>query len=400
MIKKMNNNRSLPKILLLFAATEWSQYTRRPMVSALARTAVKYKCKVVAVNRPLCLLTAIATKRYRFRELFGRPLLKRIDDNLYMYNPKYFIHDEIANRFAPFEKLNLFALRKSYARLQRQLGIIEPKPIIWYNYPHQGYVSRLFPDNYCIYELYDNLSDFDGRESEYVNRLERKYRGRVDLLLTTSRLLHQKHGGDYRSFFYFGNGLDRDLYDRIVAADSSGIDAILDIPSPRIGYAGMISDRLDWNLIGNLAAMKPDWNFVFIGPVADKKIVEGMKGLPNIHFPGKVSPARIASALKAFDIGMLPYRDNPFFHALNPLKFYEMAAAGLPMVSSEIEELKAYPESLVRVLPNNVELWRDAISVFLNSDRLEAVRIGQNIAADHIWDDMTDKLFDCIASNF
>lgn len=389
-----------PKIILLFTAVDWPIYMRRPMVYALAESAGKLGSVVVAVNRPLCPFSTIIKKPERTPELLGKPRLNRLANNFYLYSPRYFIHDGIANYFSPLEKLNLFALRHSYTHLQQKLGINEPAPMIWFNYPQQGYVMKLFDNSFCVFELYDNLSDFLGVESETANRLERKMRHRADLLLITSQKLHDKYASFYQRSYIFGNGLSRQIFDRLINESQDSIREILEIPSPRIGYAGMISGRLDWKLIGNLAALEPEWNFVFVGRMADAEIKTALKGITNIHFLREYDHSRVPSILKSFDIGILPYLDNPFFRYLNPLKFYEMAAAGLPMAASNIEELKKFPAELVQVVPNRPDAWRDALNILLESDRSAARRIGPKIAQDYVWEDMTTALLEKIRNDW
>lgn len=380
-----------PKIVLMFAAVDWPIYLRRPMVYALAESAKAYGSTVVAINRPLCPVSTLFRKPRRAKELFGSRQLTQLADNLYLYNPRYFIHDQIANFFSPLERLNLFALRRSYRHLQNLLGVDEPNPLIWFNYPQQGYVRSLFDDSFIVFEPYDNLTNINGDESKATNALERKLRERVDLILTTSQKLHTKYAAHYRQSLLFGNGLSQYIYQRLSENSVKPLADITNIPSPRLGYAGMISDRLDWNLIGNLADMEPSWNFVFVGHVADPTIPQRMQRFRNIRFLGEYPHEKIPLVLKGFDIGLLPYLDNPFFHFLNPLKFYEMAAAGLPSVSSNIEELKKFPGEVVRTLPNRPELWRDTISEILGNGNA-ARTMGPQVARQYIWEDMTAGL--------
>jgi hypothetical protein len=390
----------LPKIILLFAAVDLPIYMRMPMVYALAESAKERGSVVVAVNRPLCPFSTAFRKPKRTGELFGKPRLEKLADNLYSYCPRYFIHDQIANSVPFIENLNNMALRRSYTHLQKRLNITEPAPLIWFNYPHQGYVRHLFPDSFCIMEIYDNLADNLGNESPAVNAMEEKMRDRVDLLMTTSHKLHDKYAHNYRRSFMFGNGLTRQTYERLSDFDLEAKQEILNIPSPRLGYAGMISDRLDWKLISGLAALEPSWNFVFAGHMADPQIPERMKRFPNIRFLGEYSHAEVPSVLKAFDIGLLPYLDNPFFHFLNPLKFYELAAAGLASISSNIEELKHFPEDVVRVVPSEAEVWGDTLRIMLAADAVVAKKAGPDSVNKFIWEDMTSALLDRISGEW
>ncbi|MFQ5499642.1 MAG: hypothetical protein ACE5FH_08210 [Candidatus Zixiibacteriota bacterium] len=188
----------MPKILLLFTAVDWPMYMRRPAVYALARASRRYDITVVAVNRPLCPFTTVMTKRARTSELFGAARLEKLGDHLYLYSPKYLLHDRLARLLPGVEQVNIRLLRHSYRSLQRRLGIHEPHPLIWFNYPQQGYVSGICKESFTIMELYDNLVDISGRELPGVTEIEKSVRPRVDLLLTTSRKLQEKYGGGYR----------------------------------------------------------------------------------------------------------------------------------------------------------------------------------------------------------
>ena len=381
-----------PRIILLFMAVDWPIYMRRPFLYALGTAAKDFGTTVVAVNRPLCPFSTFIKKPGRITELIGKPNLKQIAEKLFLFSPRYVVHDRVAESVSVLERLNLAALRRSYRHLQSRLGISEPHPLVWFNYPQQGYVMKLFSGNFCVFELYDNLVDYMGHESETVNRLEEKMRSRTDLLLTTSQKLHDKYAVNYKRSFMLGNGLSRKTYELLAAGNGDGIPEIMAIPPPRIGYAGMISERLDWGLITALASLEPEWNFIFVGRIVNRSMRQKIKKYGNIWFMGEYEPASMPAVLKSFDVGMMPYLDNAFFHFLNPLKFYEMAAAGLASVSSNIEELKKFSSQLVRVTPNRPHLWRDNLQELLVAERNIALKIGREVAGQFIWEDMAVDL--------
>lgn len=387
----------LPRIILLFMGVDWPLYMRRPAVAALADAAKERGSTLVAVNRPLCPLSTWFRKPGRIRDLFGRPRLERLTPNLYLYSPRYVIHDLVAARLPALHGLNLAALRISYRHLQKRLGVAEAHPIVWFNAPEQGYVTRLLPNSFAVFELYDELSAVDGRQSPRTLRQEAALRTRVDLLLTTSQALESKYGPHYRQSVMYGNGVSRDSFDRLGSDSVRPLETLLKIPSPRLGYAGMLSLRMDWSLITRLAELEPAWHFVFVGPIAAMDIVQRCRKAANIHFAGPVGQEAMPAVLRAFDLGLLPYRDTPFFHYLNPLKFYEMAAAGLPMVSSAIEELRRFPETLVTLADHNAEAWREAIRDALSSNRSDVARVGREAVREFLWEDMAERVLDRIA---
>ena len=105
------------------------------MIVALAESAMKFGVTIVAVNRPLCPLSTFLRKPHRRKELFSKPHLEKLTDNLYLFSPKYFIHDFVANRIRILELLSRLALKRSYRYLTDQINIDEPNPLTWYYYP-------------------------------------------------------------------------------------------------------------------------------------------------------------------------------------------------------------------------------------------------------------------------
>lgn len=392
-----DHRQQLPRIILLFMAVDWPLYMRRPAVFALAEAAKKFGTTVVAINRPLCPFTTMIRKPGRFREFFGKPKLESLTDNLFVYSPRYFVHDHIAERIPGLQVLNRITLRYSLRYLQNNLGIHEPQPIVWFNYPQQGYVTDLFKECFSVFELYDELCTIDGQVNPKVLRMEKTLHGQVKLLLTTSHALNNKYGPNYPNSIMYGNGLSREAFIRLNTHSTIVPEIIANIPSPRIGYVGMLSERMNWQLISDLARSSPSWQFVFVGPLSNKKIKDYCRELDNVHILGAVSQATVPDVIRSLDVGIMPYHDTPFFRYLNALKFYEMAAAGLPMVSSPVDEMQRYPNSIISVVENEVGAWKAAIARGLAVDRSEVTRVGREIAGRFIWEDMAERLLGKIA---
>jgi hypothetical protein len=326
--------------------------------------------------------------------MFSAVRIENIGDNLRLFSPKYFIHDQIAQHAGALEWFNVTALRHSYRYLTARLGISEKAPLVWYYYPQQGYVTRLFPESYCVYEIYDSLNDIWGRQKPRADALEVKWRSKVDLLLTTSQKLFGRYSPHYQNALPFGNGIDRDAYDRFCDEAVKPHPDIVKLPGPRIGYAGVVSERLDWGLIKGMARLRPEWSFVLVGRAGGIDCERITQDYPNIHFPGEYSYEDVPAIVKGFDVAMLPYLSNRFFDYLNPLKFYENAAAGIGSVSSPIEELDHFPVEVVQTVPNEPLQWVETVADFLSSERSQTREMGLEVASRFIWEDMTAALME------
>jgi len=380
-----------PRLILVILPVEWPIFMRHKAIFALAQSVRRFGSTVVALNRPLCPFTTVFRKRQRMGELFGKAKMQQLDENLYLYSPRYFIHDHIAGIKGPLAAMNLFALRRSVRNIRKRLEMESDSTLIWYYLPYQTYFSRLISDAFVVLELYDSLLNMDGKPNERVNRLEEAGRDGVDLLLWTSDRLMDIHAPNYKSSARSHNGLARDTMDALTNEAIMPSKLLEGFASPIIGYAGIVSHRLNWRIICKLAEHRPGWNFVFVGSGNIAALKRSFEMPTNVHFPGGVEHSFVPSVLKAFDVGIMPYNYNEYFDCLNPLKFYEYAAAGLPIVSSRIPELRTFPPQMVQVAENDPESWASAIETVLESEET-ATRFGPLVASQYLWEDLADRL--------
>ena len=117
-------------------------------------------------------------------------------------------------------------------------------------------------------------------------------------------------------------------------------------PRPVVGYYGAIADWFDAPLVAALARRCPDLDFVLVGSTYAADVKE-LSRLPNVRLIGERPYSEIPGWLGMFDVAMIPFRRTPLTEATNPVKAYEIFAAGKPLVSVELPELHEF-DSLVR----------------------------------------------------
>ena len=388
--------KNFPKIIIIFLAVDWDLFNRREMVKALAEAVKKYGSTVIAVNRPLCPLTTFIKKRHRVKELFAPAKVEKLDSNLVLYSPKYILHDHIAGKSGSLQRLNINSLRRSLESLFKQLKIEEEKPLVWYYYPQQGYVSEIFKNRFLIFELYDDMRDVQGKELASMTAQEKLLKKRVDLFIVEVKSILREYSPGYKNSYLFGNGLSRETFESLKQLP---VRKRQPNDYPTIGYAGMVSERLDWGLIKQIALKRPEWNFLFHGMIADENIVEDFysSGLKNVGFSGSFRQDQLPSILGKYDIALLPYLNNEFLNHIHPLKFFEYAAAGLPIVSSVNYELTGFSRYLLQMPEQSADGWIAAIERQLSSDYKEQKRIGVQIAEQYVWDIMCEKFIDKVS---
>lgn len=145
------------------------------------------------------------------------------------------------------------------------------------------------------------------------------------------------------------NGVDIKLFQNAIDQQKQKEvqEVLKNIPKPIAGYVGIIQDRLDFALIDYLAQHNPSISLVFLGWVWPEvqAEVEKLKHFNNIHFLGQTAYDLLPYYFQEFALGLVPHKINRFTETMNPLKFYEYLASGLPIVSTPVagtEELAPY----------------------------------------------------------
>ena len=110
------------------------------------------------------------------------------------------------------------------------------------------------------------------------------------------------------------------------------------IPRPRIGFFGVLDERLDRELLADIAQRSPGWQFVIIGPVA-KIDPSDLPSCPNIHYLGPKSYKDLPNYIAGWDVAMLPFARNEATRFISPTKTPEYLAAGRPVVSTSIADV-------------------------------------------------------------
>jgi glycosyltransferase involved in cell wall biosynthesis len=137
---------------------------------------------------------------------------------------------------------------------------------------------------------------------------------------------------------YVPNGIDSKFF----ASGSKAMPASLrGIPRPIAVYAGAMDAWFDFSLLKQASQALPNVAFVLIGP--DKWARDKLRGLPNVHLIGPVKHGELSQYLFNSHVGIIPFNvlKYPFLvNTINPLKLYEYMACGLPVVSTEWDELR------------------------------------------------------------
>ncbi len=224
-------------------------------------------------------------------------------------------------------------------RTMRKAGI--SRPIVWVSRPERRFVIGQLDEIFSIYHVVDEYAGYTGLNSQERERLlkaEAAVLDGVDLTIVASPELQRAKQGAGRELLVLENGVEPTEY-ADARRSGSEPDDLAAVPKPRIGYSGLISKRLDLELIHDIAVRRPDCSLVLIGKVDARECEDALtrvQQLPNVHMLGEKPATEVASYIVGFDIGLLPYAINLETMHISPIKMYEYWAAGKPVVSTSI----------------------------------------------------------------
>src|SRR5207244_6589271 len=161
---------------------------------------------------------------------------------------------------------------------------------------------------------------------------ERALLAGADLVVASSAPLEADSRRANRNVLLLRNACDYDHFAKVGPRPRG--------PRPVVGYYGAIGDWVDADLVADLAERRPDWDFVLVGSTFTAD-VRRLSRLPNVMLAGEKPYAEVPDWLAKFDVTILPFKRVPLTEATNPVKAYEILAAGKPLVSVPLPEMAA-----------------------------------------------------------
>jgi UDP-galactopyranose mutase len=256
-------------------------------------------------------------------------------------------------------------------------------PVLWYYTPMALPFSRHVEAAAVVYDCMDELSAFAGAPRRLVE-LEAELFRRADLVFTGGRSLYETKRERHPSVHCFPSSVDVEHFKQARSRTPATVDGAI-IPRPRLGFYGVIDERMDLSLLEGLADARTDWHIVLIGPVT-KIEEEELPRRPNLHYLGPKSYRDLPAYLAEWDVALLPFARNASTRFISPTKTPEYLAAGKPVVSTSIQDvIHPYGErGLVRVA-DTVDETIAAINAVLDEDGDERQERADSFLAGMSW---------------
>ena len=209
--------------------------------------------------------------------------------------------------------------------------------ILWYYTPMALAFSRAVRADVVVFDKMDELSAFD-HAPPILLALEQELLDRADVVFTGGAAMHEAAAHRHADIHCFPSSIDAPHF---AGARGGGLAEPADqagIAEPRAGFFGVIDERFDAKLVGELAALAPGLQFVMIGPVV-KIDPATLPRAPNIHWLGGKTYAELPAYLAGWNAGIMPFAINAATRFISPTKTPEFLAAGLPVVSTPIGDV-------------------------------------------------------------
>jgi len=208
--------------------------------------------------------------------------------------------------------------------------------LLWYYTPMALSFTRHLRPRAVVYDCMDELSAFAGAPASMRER-EQELLKRADVVFTGGQTLFESKRHCHPNVFSFPSSVDVDHFARARVSQPDPDDQA-HIPHPRLGFFGVVDERMDLELLRQVAAARPDWHLVIVGPVV-KIDPSCLPAAANLHYLGPKQYDELPSYLAGWDVALLPFARNDATRYISPTKTPEYLAAGKPVVSTSIRDV-------------------------------------------------------------
>jgi UDP-galactopyranose mutase len=220
--------------------------------------------------------------------------------------------------------------------LDAKLATINGRLIAWYYTPMMLPFSRHMDADAVVFDAMDELSKFKFAP-ERLLELEQELIDRADVVFTGGSSLYEAKKDRHVNVHCFPSSVDRAHFAKARARSFDPADQE-DLPRPRLGFYGVIDERFDVELLDRVAAMRPNWSFVMVGPVV-KIAEEDLPRRSNIHYLGGKTYEQLPAYLSGWDVALMPFAMNESTQFISPTKTPEYLAGGKPVVTTPIRDV-------------------------------------------------------------
>ncbi len=263
--------------------------------------------------------------------------------------------------------------------------------IAWYYTPMALGLNPSFKPLLTVFDCMDELAAFKNAPLALLEQ-EKALLAKAGIVFTGGRSLYDAKKNRHPNTYLFPSSIDRNHFGKARSLHTEMMDQ-MPIPHPRIGFAGVIDERMDIELLQEMAANKPEYQFILIGPVV-KINPDTLPRLPNIHYLGPKAYKELPYYIAGWDVAMMPFALNEATRFISPTKTPEYLAAGKPVVSTPIHDVvEDYgKKGLVYIADTAAAFISEIQNALQIVDKRKWLMAVDDVLCQHSWDTTAEKM--------
>jgi glycosyltransferase involved in cell wall biosynthesis len=276
----------------------------------------------------------------------------------------------------------------------------EREVVLWLYDPCFADCIGKIGERFAVYDCVDDYAEQSGddpRKRALVSEYDRRAASGSRLVFATSRLLVERHLRVNANTHLVPNVGDYEHF-APAAHRSLAVDEVASLEAPVVGFVGnLLAEKIDFGLLESVAASRPDWTLVLVGPRRAHTEVALARLLrhENVRWLGPVPYELAPRYVAGFDVGLIPYLENEYTRSCFPLKTFEYLAAGKPVVASGLPELRGMEPHVSMV---DGAAFVAAVEGALAKSSPADVAARQSVASLNTWETRAERLLELVAS--
>ncbi len=231
-----------------------------------------------------------------------------------------------------------------------------------------------------VYDCNDDIASFPHLPASTHEFFEQTVH-HAQMVVCSSQALYSRIKVQKRKAYLIGNGVSESFIDTAKDLHRLGLQP----PPSAIGFIGVLSEWIDFELLEKVAQHFPGTEVLIVGPVVKRcrRQIKRFKAYPNVSLVGLVPYHRLPSYLARLKVGLIPFNHSRLTFSVNPNKLYEYAAFGIQVVSTDFSlDVKQHCDQ-IHIAENHHQFLHQVENVLVMPPLLDRSLL--KIAEDNTW---------------
>lgn len=367
----MNHNGDVSGLCLVFTLSmPWKNYHREQFIRNIASEIQPSGGIVICIEPTILSIFNIFNYPERILGwMKGNNRFRKDGSNIYITHAKTFEHILLSVRFKLLSVINRKLIKRQILKILYKIDRNIKDFILVLHRPELQFLIGFAGERGTVYDCCDDhLLTSDMKSIKVAGNIENEkfLSQKCNFVITTSNKLFNRNKNYNPNTFIIENGHSFTKIEINEEIESY----VKRIKRPIVGYIGIIRGWIDFNLLEHILSNNSNISFLFVGDIYKDsvKIFQELNAkYDNLFLTGRVNYNVLPVIMKYFDVGIIPFKNNEFMESVNPNKFYEMISCNIPIVSTNIGDLKLNYSDILKV-SDTIEEFNKSIKEYLTMD--------------------------------